>query len=111
MEGTAMATTRVVGSFREWLNARETRRMVRRQRFPESLQRNYWDRAEFTKDAAELEALGYAAASTEENDPYVTATLPAASNGVSGHLDRTRSRRVAAIHVLYTRQPASTSLG
>ncbi len=101
-----MATTRVVGSFREWLNARDTRRMVRRQQFPESLQRNYWDRTEFRKDAAELETLGYTATSTEEDDPYVTtATLPAASNGMSGHLDRTRTRRVAAIHVLYTRHP------
>lgn len=99
--------TRIVGSFRQWLNARDTRRMVRRQRFPESLQRNYWDDAEFRKDAADLEKLGYVAASTEENDPYVSATLPAASNGMSGHLDRTRSRRVAAIHVLYTRQAAS----
>lgn len=99
--------TRVVASFRQWLNARETQRMVRRQRFPESLQRNYWDDAEFRRDAAELGTLGYAATSTEENDPYVSATLPAASNGVSGHLDRTRSRRVAAIHVVYTRQPAS----
>ena len=101
-----MATTRVVGSFRDWLNARDTRRMVRHHRFPESLQRNYWDRAEFRKDAAELETLGYAATTTAEDDPYVSATLPAASNGVSGHLDRTRSRRVAAIHVLYTRQPS-----
>jgi hypothetical protein len=104
-----MATTRVVGSFREWLNARETRRMVRRQRFPESLQRNYWDRQELRRDAAQLEALRYSAASTEENDPYISATLPAASNGVSGHLDRTRRRRVAAIHVLYTRQSAPTT--
>jgi hypothetical protein len=107
MEGSAMATTRMVASFREWLNARDTRRMVRRQRFPESLQRNYWDDAEYRKDAAELETLGYSAVSTAENDPYVSATLPAASNGPSGHLDRTRSRRVAAIHVLYTRRSSS----
>jgi hypothetical protein len=99
-----MTAPRVVGSFRDWLNARELRRMVVKQHFPETIERHYWDRREFGTDAAALEAVGYEPMSTSENDPYVSgSTLPAASNGVGGHLDRTVRRRVAAIHVLYRR--------
>ncbi len=105
-----MTAARVVGSFRDWLNARELRRMVSTQHFPETIERHYWDRKEFGTDAAALESVGYAPLSTSENDPYVSGTLPAASNGMGGHLDRTVSRRVAAIHVLYRRPatPAAT---
>jgi hypothetical protein len=78
--------------------------MIAKERFPETIERHYWDRQEFGTDAAALEAVGYAPLSTSENDPYVNgSTLPAATNGVVGHLDRTVRRRVAAIHVLYQR--------
>ena len=83
--------------------------MVAKQQFPETIERHYWDRREFGTDATALEAVGYAPISTTENDPYVRgSTLPATSNGVVGHLDRTVRRRVAAIHVLY-RRPAASS--
>jgi hypothetical protein len=98
-----MGGTRIVGSFRDWLNARSVRRMLRSQAFPETLERHYWDGQEYGKDAAGLEALGYVPFSRTENEPYVGATLPAASNGVSGHLDRPVRRRVPSIHVLYRR--------
>ncbi|HVC05894.1 MAG TPA: hypothetical protein VND88_14560 [Candidatus Acidoferrales bacterium] len=99
-----MSAPRLVGSFRDWLNARALKRMVARQHFPETIERHYWDRKEFGTDAAALEAVGYAPLSTSVNDAYVgSGTLPAASNGVGGHLDRTVRRRVAPIHVLYRR--------
>ena len=102
-----MGAPRLVGSIRDRLNARELRRMVAKQHFPETIERHYWDRKEFGIDAAALEAVGYAPLSTTVDGSYVgSSTLPAASNGVGGHLDRTVRKRVAPIHVLY-RRPAT----
>jgi hypothetical protein len=98
-----MGGMRIVGSFRDWLNARSVRRMLRSQDFPETLERHYWDGQEYGKDATGLEALGYVPFSRTENEPYVVGTLPAASNGVNSHLDRPVRRRVPSIHVLYHR--------
>jgi hypothetical protein len=100
---------RVVGSIRDWLNARDVRRMVRRQVFPDPFERHYFDRAEYGRDEAALQAIGYMAAARDETPTHVGVTLPAASNGVSGHLDRRIQRRVASIHVLYRRRPAPVS--
>jgi hypothetical protein len=100
-----MAAIRVVGSIRDWFNARDVRRMVRRRSFPEALERHYYDMAEYGKDEAGLRAVGYAAVARDQTATHVGVTLPASSNGVTGHLDRTVQRRVASIHVLYRRKP------
>jgi hypothetical protein len=81
--------------------------MVRRQEFPETIRRHYWDRAEYGRDEAALLALGYMPVQKDVNDPLVSSpTIPAATNGLFGNLDRTVQRRVPAIHVLYRRRPA-----
>ncbi len=103
-----MAAIRVVGSIRDWINARDVRRMARRQVFPESLVRHYFDRAEYGRDEAALQAIGYMTVARDETPTHVGVTLPASSNGVTGHLDRRIQRRVASIHVLYRRRPTPT---
>ena len=104
-----MAAVRVVGSIRDWFNARDVRRMVRRQVFPDPFVRHYFDRAEYGRDEAALQAIGYMAVAKEETPTHVGVTIPAASNGVTGHLDRRVQRRVASIHVLYRRRPVPVS--
>jgi hypothetical protein len=101
-----MAAIRVVGSIRDWFNARDVRRMVRRQVFPDPIQRHYFDSAEYGRDEAALQAIGYMTVAKDVTPTHVGVTLPAASNGVTGHLDRRIQRRVASIHVLYARRPA-----
>ena len=49
----------VVGSLRDWINGRDQRRLARHTQPPEDIERHYWDRAEYGKDAAELSILGY----------------------------------------------------
>jgi hypothetical protein len=49
-----MGAVRVVGSIRDWFDARDLRRMVRRQTFPETLVRHYFDQAECGRDEAGL---------------------------------------------------------
>jgi hypothetical protein len=100
---------RVVGSIRDWFNARDVRRMVRRQVFPDPILRHYFDDAEYGRDEAALHAIGYMTVARDVTPTHVGVTLPAASNGVTGHLDRRIQRRVASIHVLYERRPAATS--
>ena len=104
-----MAAIRVVGSIRDWFNARDVRRMVRRQVFPDPIQRHYFDSAEYGRDEAALQAIGYMTVAKDVTPTHVGVTLPAASNGVTGHLDRRIQRRVASIHVLYARRPAPRS--
>ena len=104
-----MAPLRVVGSIRDWFNARDVRRMVRRQEFPDPFVRHYFDRAEYGRDEGALQAIGYMAVAKEETPTHVGVTIPAASNGVTGHLDRRVQRRVASIHVLYRRKPEAVS--
>ena len=105
--GKPMAAIRVVGSIRDWINVRDVRRMIRRQAFPEPLERHYFDRAEYAKDEAALLAIGYMVVARDETPTHVGVTIPASSNGVTGHLDRRVQRRVASIHVLYRRRPAA----
>ena len=106
-----MAAIRVVGSIRDWFNARDVRRMVRWRAFPETMARHYFDQAEYGRDEAGLQSIGYMAVARDITPTHVGVTLPAASNGASGHLDRRIQRRVASIHVLYRRRPATTAVG
>lgn len=104
-----MAATRVAGSIRDWFNARDVRRMTRTQRFPETLIRHYVDLAEYGKDEAALQAIGYMAVAKDQTATHVGFTIPASTNGLTGHLDRRVQRRVASIHVLYRRRPVPAS--
>jgi len=81
--------------------------MTRMRRFPETVERAYWDRTEYSKDAARLAAAGYVVDSESDNAPYVHADIPAAGGGVDGILSRTISRRVPDVHVIYRRPPRS----
>jgi len=104
-----VAAIRVAGSIRDWFNTRDVRRMVRHDAFPEAIVRHYVDLAEYGRDEAALQAIGYMAVAKDRTPTHVGVTLPAASNGVTGHLDRRIQRRVASIHVLYRRRPAPVS--
>ena len=59
----------VIG-LQDWLNARAARRMARKQRFPETIERSYWRSADYTKDSTRLEAMGYTVESEADNAPY-----------------------------------------
>jgi len=102
-----MTFTRFVWPLRDWLNARDARRLARRRELPATIERSYWHSIEYAKDAARLESLGYSEASEADNDPYVRASLPAAAGGVSGQLGRTVERRVPSMHVIYQRRFAT----
>lgn len=104
-----MVAIRVVGSIRDWINARDVRRMVRRQTFPEALVRHYFDLAEYGKDEAALQRIGYMMVGKDVTASHVGVTIPASTNGLTGHLDRRVQRRVAYIHILYRRRPAAAS--
>jgi hypothetical protein len=104
-----MAAIRVVGSVRDWFNARDVRRMVRRQAFPEALVRHYFDLAEYGRDEAALQGIGYVTVGKDVTPTHVGVTIPASTNGITGHLDRRVQRRVASIHILYRLRPAPAS--
>ena len=104
-----MSAIRVAGSVRDWFNRRDVRRMVRKHRFPESLVRHYVDLAEYGRDEAGLQAIGYMAVAKDVTPTHVGVAIPAATNGAGGHLDRRIQRRVASIHVLYRRRPIPAS--
>ena len=47
-----MTGVRIVGLLRDWINGRDRRRLARHTQPPEDIERHYWDRAEYGKDAA-----------------------------------------------------------
>jgi hypothetical protein len=104
-----VAAIRFVGSTRDWFNARDVRRMVRRQTFPETILRHYFDQAEYGRDEAALQGVGYMTVAKDLTPTHVGVTIPASTNGLTGHLDRTVQRRVASIHILYRRRPVPAS--
>lgn len=89
----------IAGPLRNWLWTRDARRMAARRRFPPELRRSYWNEAEYQRDRARLEALGYGIATADQSDPYITP--PVWSGG--GLPPR---RRVPVYHVLYEHRDA-----
>ncbi len=69
--------------------------------------RHYFDFAEYGKDEAGLQSIGYMAVAKDQTPTHVGVTIPASTNGLTGHLDRRVQRRVASIHVLYRRRPTN----
>jgi len=88
------ASMDIASPLRNWLWARDARRILARNRYPETLRRAYWNEAEYQNDKHRLAALGYVISSEELNDPYVS---PPAWMG-PGQPPR---RRVPAYHVIY----------
>lgn len=100
-----MTRVRLVGTLRDWRNARDLWRLARRGQLPDNIERRYWDRTEYAKDAAELNTLGYTEVSTGEVDLCLhRPTVPPASNEVVDPLEWAVQRRLPSIHVHYTRQ-------
>lgn len=93
--------------FRDWLNARDARRLSHRAVRPDTVEKAYWHDTEFTRDSTRLAALGYEVASEVENDAYVSTTIPANTGGVMAHLSRTVTRRVPSIHVIYQHEASA----
>lgn len=77
-----MAAIRVVGSIRDWFNTRDVRRMVRRQVFPETLVRHYFDQTEHGRDEAALQGVGYMMVGKQVTPTHVGVTIPASTNGL-----------------------------
>jgi hypothetical protein len=90
----------IAGPLRNWLWSRDARRMAARKHFPAQLRRSYWNEAEYQRDRARLEALGYVVASSDRSEPYVT---PPVWTG-PGPPPR---RRVPIHHVVYEHPGAS----
>jgi hypothetical protein len=89
------------------LNAFSARRMLRRQRFPDTLEKAYWYAQEFDRDANRLGHLGYAVVTQTQSKSVLTNTLPPDTGGVMGHRTRTVSRPLPSFHVFYRHyQPA-----
>jgi hypothetical protein len=95
--------------FRDWLNARDVRKLSRAASPPPTVEKAYWHETEYSRDSTRLGALGSEVASEVASDPYVSATLPADTGGVMGHLSRTVRRRVPSIHVIYQRALAGAA--
>ena len=88
----------VAGPIRSYLWGRDARRMQRSNHFPETLDRAYWSRRQYDRDAQRLRALGYRVTSQEAVEPFIT--LP--SYPMFGRAsNRPRRRRVPCIYVHY----------
>jgi len=89
---------------RDWFNARDARRLERGGQHPDTIERTYWTARDQSKDAARLAALGYTPASERDEQPVEEVTMLADTGGVTGHLDKTVSRRVPLAFVTYRRE-------
>jgi hypothetical protein len=98
-----MAPRWLGGGFNDWLNARAARRLVRSGKFPATIERAYWNAAQYERDSARLDTIGYEVDSEADSDPYLSSTIPASAGGAMGHLDRQVERRVPSFHVTYRR--------
>ena len=100
-----MTKLRIVGSLRDWRNARDWWRLARRAQLPDSIERRYRDRTEHVRDAAGLTTLGYTQVSRGETNLFVhQSTAPAASDEVIHPLDCGVQRQAPSFRVHYTRQ-------
>ena len=103
---TAASTVDLAGPLRSFLWGRDARKMQRRNRFPETLERAYWSRRQYDRDSERLRALGYRVTSVEAVEPFIT--LP--SYPIFGRAStRPRRLRVPCIyaHYAYDRTPAA----
>ena len=85
-----MPGARIAGSIRDWINARDVRRMVRKQAFPDPLVRHYFDLAEQSRDEAALLAIGYIPVTKVETAASGGVKIPASTNGAGVDPQRRR---------------------
>ena len=105
---TATSVVDIAGPVRSYLWSRDARRMQRTQQYPAELQRAYWSRRQYDRDARRLRALGYRVTSEEAADPFIT--LP--SYPVFGReAGRPRRRRVPCIYVHYAYDGRTAAVG
>ena len=96
-------------AFRDWLNARQARRIARRQPLPDTIERAYWRATDYEKDSRRLDGLGYVVASETENAPYVTGASVARGETSGYYSGRTMRRRVPSYHVIYERRRTTST--
>ena len=94
----AASAVDVAGPVRSFLWGRDARKMARTQQFPETLERAYWSRRQYDRDAQRLRALGYRETSQEAVEPFITLPLYPMFGRAAG---RPRRRRVPCIYVRY----------
>jgi hypothetical protein len=94
------ASVDLAGPLRNWFWERDARRIRTRGVFPQRIERSYWNAAEFARDSARLEALGYIRVAEMRSEPYVI--LP----DVGLHRGTPPRRRVPMFHVKYERRTA-----
>ena len=95
--------------FRDWLNARDARKLSRAASPPPTVEKAYWHETEYAPGLDAARGARIRGRVEVASDPYVSATLPADTGGVMGHLSRTVRRRVPSIHVIYQRTPAGAA--
>ncbi|HKR99721.1 MAG TPA: hypothetical protein VJU79_09420 [Candidatus Dormibacteraeota bacterium] len=91
----------LAGPLRNWLWARDARRMHETGRRPDTIERSYWTAAEYERDSPRLEALGYIVASRSESEPYVSGPPDPRT------LRPPSRRRVPILYIVYELDPRS----
>ena len=86
---------------RDWVLAREARKLAKRTEPPTHVERTYWTGRDYRRDCARLALIGYSMVDESHNAPYVTVQLGARTGYGAGRVVR---RRVPIFHVTYARR-------
>lgn len=88
---------------RNWLLARDARKLARRSQLPQTITRTYWTAGDYEQDSVRLATLGYRVSHETSNAPHVVVHLVGRTGYRGGRVVR---RRVPIFHVTYTQPPA-----
>lgn len=86
---------------RNWILARDARKLARQAQPPAHVSRTYWTGRDYERDSARLALLGYFMVDESRNAPHVTVHLGGRTGYRGGRVVR---RRVPIFHVTYGRR-------
>ena len=83
---------------RDWVLARDARKLAKRREPPTHVERTYWTGRDYQRDCARLALIGYSMADESHNEPYVTVQLGGRTGYRGGRVVRRRrcARRATA---------------
>ena len=87
---------------RDWVLARDARKLAKRTEPPAHIERTYWTGRDYQRDSARLALIGYFMVDESHNAPYLTVN-PGGQMGDRGR-GRVVRRRVPIFHVTYARR-------
>jgi hypothetical protein len=61
----------LAGALRDWRYKRDLDKWVKRNAYPDTVQRKYWTTSEYEEDAVRLKAHGYTVAAEEDAEPNI----------------------------------------